>query len=345
VGVRAHAGPELRQIGWMGETRTLVAEFPACTLGPYRYGRALSRQYLDTLLVERALAHGVVVLQPARVRAIRGGPGAYQCEVQSGQSNLPTLHAALVVDAHGSWQSGPGVSHHLSPRRRQRPSDLFAFKTVFQGTRLEEGLLPVISLPGGYGGMVVADRGQATLACCLRRDTLSACRAMHRGRPAGEVVENFLRQNCRGVRESLEGAQRTGPWLAVGPLWPGAHPATGGGIFRVGNAAGESHPLTGEGISMALQSATLLARELTRHSAANASCKAPELQRRYAQAWQQAFSQRLQVAALYAHVAMRPYLAFTACGISARWPGLLAHAARLAGKAKGSSGMVSQASA
>ena len=332
AGVRAHAGPELRRIGWMSESTTLVADFPACPTGQYRFGRALSRQYLDTLLVEQALAQGVVVLQPGRVRAIRGDAGAYQCDVDLGTANRQTLHAAVVIDAHGSWQAGPGTAHIRQPRRRQHPSDLFAFKAVFEDTRRQEGLLPVISLPGGYGGMVVAHRGQATLACCLRRDTLSAYRAMHRGLAAGEVVETFLRQNCRGVREYLEGSRRVGPWLTVGPLWPGARPGAGGAVFRVGNTAGESHPLTGEGISMALQSGTLLAHELTRHSAASAAHNAPELQRRYAWAWQQAFSRRLRVASLYAHVAMRPYLASPARGISARWPALLSHAARIAGK-------------
>ena len=194
------------------------------------------------------------------------------------------------------------------------------------------------------GGMVVADQGRATLACCLRRDTLAACRAMYRGLPAGEAVEAFLRQGCRGVRESLQGAQRVGPWLTVGPLWTGAHPSAGGAVFRVGNAAGESHPLTGEGISMALKSATLLAHELTRHSPALVARSAPESQRRYARAWRLAFAQRLRVAALYAHVAMRPYLASPARGISARWPGLLGHAARLAGKATNNFSQISQGS-
>ena len=93
---------------------------------------------------------------------------------------------------------------------------------------------------------------------------------------------------------------------------------------------------------MALQSATLLAGELTRHSAITASGRAGELQRRYARAWRQAFSPRLRVAALYAHVAMRPYLAVPALGVSARWPGLLGHAARMAGKTGSSSSLVNR---
>jgi flavin-dependent dehydrogenase len=334
-GVRAHSGAELRHIGWMSHSPTLVADFPPCTHGPYRYGRALSRQYLDSLLVERARALGVLVIQPARARVIRGGPGAYQCTIDSGGRFPQRLQAAVIIDAHGSWQRGPGdiSGRRRAARRAQHPSDLFAFKAVFQDTRLQPGLLPVISLPGGYGGMVIADQGETTLACCLRRDRLATCRALHRGLPAGEAVEILLRQSCAGVRESLQGAQRLGPWLTVGPLWPGVHPATGDAIFRVGNAAGESHPLIGEGISMALQSAILLAQELTRQSPAMTPRHALELQRRYARAWQQAFSQRVRMAALYAQVAMRPYLAAPARRISARWPALLTQAARLAGKA------------
>jgi flavin-dependent dehydrogenase len=332
--VRAHAGAELRHIGWMSGSPTLVADFPPCTNGPYRYGRALSRQYLDSLLVERARALGVLVIQPARARVIRGGPGAYHCNIDSGGRFPQRLQAAVIIDAHGSWQRGPGDTlGRRVARRQQRPSDLFAFKAVFQDTRLPPGLLPVISLPGGYGGMVIADQGQATLAFCLRRDRLAVCRALHRGLPAGEVVEILLRQSCAGVSESLQGSHRLGPWLTVGPLWPGVHPATEDAVFRVGNAAGESHPLIGEGISMALQSAILLAQELTRQPPAMTPHHALELQGRYARAWQQAFSQRVRMAALYAHVAMRPYLSAPARRISARWPALLTQAARLAGKA------------
>jgi hypothetical protein len=58
-----------------------------------------------------------------------------------------------------------------------------------------------------------------------------------------------------------------------------------------------------------------------------------ELQRRYALAWRREFSRRLHVAALYAHIAMRPLLARPARALLARWPGLLTGAARFAGKA------------
>jgi flavin-dependent dehydrogenase len=108
----------------------------------------------------------------------------------------------------------------------------------------------------------------------------------------------------------------------------------GGGVFRVGNAAGESHALIGEGISMALQSSALLAAMLTRRPAAAVRGHfGVELHRSYAAAWRRAFAPRLRLAAIYAHVAMRPSLAEPTRALLSRWPALLRGAALLAGKA------------
>ena len=82
---RSAAGPELRRVGWMDAAATVSADMPPCSSGPYPYGRALGRDRLDTLLLQRARSLGVVVLQPAKLsgppharapRAPRGGdPG------------------------------------------------------------------------------------------------------------------------------------------------------------------------------------------------------------------------------------------------------------------------------
>ena len=122
--------------------------------------------------------------------------------------------------------------------------------------------------------------------------------------------------------------------MSAGPLRPGVRPGLAGGVLRVGNAAGESHALIGEGISMALQSSALLAGMLTRRPAAAIRGRLGfELHRSYAAAWRRAFAPRLRLAALYAHVAMRPRLAEPARALLGRRPTLLRSAALLAGKA------------
>ena len=158
-----------------------------------------------------------------------------------------------------------------SVNREHRAADLLAFKANFRDASLAAGLLPVLAFDGGYGGMVVADDGVATLACCIRRDRLDAARRAAPGRRAGEVVEAWLRRECRGVASALAGAQRDGPWLAAGPLDAGHScraAATRGS--RIGNAAGEAHPIIGEGLSIAMQSAWLLCARLVEARALDA---------------------------------------------------------------------------
>jgi hypothetical protein len=60
------------------------------------------------------------------------------------------------------------------------------------------------------------------------------------------------------------------------------------------------------------------------------------LQRCYTRAWKQHFMPRLRLAAIYAHVAMRPTLSTSVSGLLRRWPQLLTEAARFTGKARNS---------
>src|SRR5207244_450034 len=81
------------------------------------------------------------------------------------------------------------------------------------------------------------------------------------------------------------------------------------GLFPVGNAAGEAHPVIAEGISMAAQSAWLLAHELIRSRTSGSRSEAlPAVASAYAKAWMKSFAPRLRAAALIAHWAMNPAL-------------------------------------
>jgi len=197
----------------------------------------------------------------------------------------------------------------------------------------------VLSFPAGYGGMVVADDGVLTLAGCIRSDRLQALRAEHPGARAGEAFETMLRRECGGVDAALATATREGTWLASGPLRPGIRVDVADGVFRVGNAAGEAHPIVGEGISMALQSAFVLAALIAPEralltDAASARTAQQSAQRAYAALWRRRFARRLAVASTFAHVAMRPALAAAAWPLVRRWPAILTAGARLSDKTR-----------
>jgi 2-polyprenyl-6-methoxyphenol hydroxylase-like FAD-dependent oxidoreductase len=342
--VRDRAGPELTQLGWMSGVSTLIAPLPPCREGPYRYGRALGRDQLDAILVNRARELDVTLIQPAKVRSVSGVSGNFDCEIQvraaqhaqrgrSGESI--THHVPIVIDAHGSWENGPLDGPRLGTHVPRRGSDLFGFKASFVHATLAHGLLPVLSFPGGYGGLVIADGGRLTLAGCIRRDTLASWRAQLPGASAGAAFEAYLRTSCRGVREMLEVAQRSEPWQSVGPLRPRVRVGRAYRMFSVGNAAGESHPLIGEGMNMALQSAFMLASHLTEQPtrAINVN-RALEIHRTYGAQWRSAFEPRLRLAAILAHIAMRPALSRPVTRLLRTWPQLLTAAAQLAGKAR-----------
>lgn len=332
----ALAGPELRQVTLLQGSQSVTADLPAADHERFPWGRALGRETLDSLLLEQAQLAGVVLFQPWAVRRILGSAGAWHCEVRAVESStLLRLSAGVIVDAHGSWEDLPSMRSQRKLRRSA--ADLFAFKANFKGSSLSEGAIHVLALDGGYGGMVVADGGVTTIACCIRRDRLSALRCAAPGLRAGDAVESWLIQACDGVRHALHGAVRDGPWLTSGPLDPGTRITTSDAIFKVGNAAGEAHPILGEGMSMALQSAALLASHLTgqQQSAPVPDCvRQAVIAYRYAAAWRKEFVPRLRLASAFAHLSMHSATSALLMRLVDAWPAVLTQGARWGGKVR-----------
>ncbi len=324
------AGPPVREVGLFCGERVLRADLPrpdGCG-----WGRALSRERLDTLLLRRAVAAGADVRQPWAARTLLDLGDVYECEAFSTETRAAVrLRAPVVIAAHGSWEAGALPTQ--SPRTPPRPDDLFGFKAHFRGSRLPDGLMPLLAFSGGYGGMVHCDDGRVSLSCCVRRDQLGRLR---RGDDAGagEAVLEHITAACAGVRRALAGAERDEAWLATGPIRPGVRVRPRRGLFQVGNAAGEAHPVVAEGISMALQAAWLLTTELGRwrHGGADVAALAVT-GTAYAGRWRRSFAGRLRAAAVVAHWAMRPGAVAPVLPWLRCFPALLTLGAWLSGKA------------
>lgn len=331
----AFAAPPLQRVAFMQGHHSACAPLPAATHPRHAWARALGRETLDTLLLDQARAAGARVLQPWSVLSVDGAPGqmrALALDIASGEKT--ELQARVVILANGSWEPLP--SARQTERRVRRGSDLLAFKANFDNADLALGLLPVLAFKGGYGGMVVADRQTTTIACCIRADRLTALRASLPGRSAGEVVEAMLRRECAGVDAALQPAQRCGPWLGSGPINPGIRLRGDDRVLRIGNAAAEAHPIIGEGMSMAMQSAWLLCDRLLATSGGRDSQDAAgwhaDVARRYAADWRRHFATRLRLAALLAHTAMRPLPASILVAAVRHFPSAVTQGARWCAK-------------
>lgn len=333
----AIASPALHHVALMRRNRCVTAPLPAAANLQHTWARAIGRETLDTLLLDQARRAGAVVLQPWSVQSIGGTAGRFRVDaVDLAAAEKIELHARVVILANGSWE--PLQADRQIRRRARRASDLLAFKANFLGADLEPGLLPVLAFEGGYGGMVVADGGITTIACCIRSDRLAVLRATAPGQSAGDVVEALLRRECEGVDTALRHAERIGSWLGSGPIDPGIRLRDDDAVFRIGNAAGEAHPIIGEGMSMAMQSAWLLCDHLLQASPAGSADASTrwhaDVARRYAREWRRHFALRLRIAAALAHVAMRPWLSSIGVAAAQRLPGAITLGARWCAKVR-----------
>ncbi len=149
------AGAELKRMTLMRGQDTVTADLPAADAAAHRYGRALGREHLDTLLVDAAVAAGVTLLQPWALQEVDGEAGRFRLRiVPVGMLGVSRwIESGLVVGAHGSWEPLP--SERAAVRETRSPSDLFAFKANFRGARIDADLLPVIAFAGGYGPSLI----------------------------------------------------------------------------------------------------------------------------------------------------------------------------------------------
>lgn len=309
----ALAGPPVRRIAlWTGRS-ALEARLPQ------RHGaaQALERDALDALLLDEARARGAEVLQPMRALAFSRAKDILVCRAGT-HPNRETMEieARTVIAAHGSWRP---------------PGELLGLQAHFRDADLPPGSIVLLPFPGGYAGLLERSDGRATLACCIRREVLERLRRA--GMSAGEAFFLFLKERIPLVERAFATAKTDGPWLAAGPLRPGRRSVYRDGVFAVGNAAGEAHPIVGEGIAMALGSARLLCDSLSSPLKRNFSLEDElEVASGYSLAWQRRFSLRLRTAAVLARLAMLPSAADWAARLVRPAPALLALAARLSGK-------------
>ncbi|KTC93194.1 NAD(P)/FAD-dependent oxidoreductase [Legionella cincinnatiensis] len=321
-------GPEITQVGLYAGDVILTANMPHLSSATNPYGRALGREYLDTALVNKAKFNGVNIWQPCEATHIQHKNGLFFCTIKKEDRTSEIICSVHVVIAYGSW----GKPINSSDPKIHKASDLLAFKAHFKNCSLPTNLMPLLAFPGGYGGVVHSTPQHVALSCCIRRDMLKNLRLKSPDLPAGEVVFQYIKAHCRGVREVFDHAQNEGKWLAAGPIQPGIRSCYKNGIFFVGNIAGEAHPVVAEGISMAMQSAWLLSQSLLQFNLKQ-NKNQNDAGKYYTQQWRKYFAHRIHASAFFAHMVMiKPWGRALLLPIVQQFPALLTLGAKFSGK-------------
>lgn len=266
-----------------------------------RTGIALSRATLDDLVVRSARSAGTTVIEGARVSGplIRDGR---VCGVSARRTTGEVFDvlAPVTIAADGRHSRLVLRTGSTRTRSRLRPR-LFGLKRhlrVTPGSAEPEGTVGLHLLPGGYCGTCRIE-GDLTNLCALLPE--SALRK-HRGE-LDRLAEDQFRRNPSLAR-LWHASSAASEWKTVAGVRVEVSTPRQPGIFYVGDCQGTIDPLGGQGMTMALLGAELLAPIVA--SAVIAGGVDPAAQRAYARAWRQRFDRRIHLCRLFHHALVNP---------------------------------------
>lgn len=272
---------------------------------PARRPAALSRWKLDAILVGTACAAGAELFSGYRVRSVRVSGGIASgvvCSAVGDAEEHFELSAPLIVAADGRRSR---VVQETG-RRTVSSSGVVGFKRHVRPPSMKEyeGVLSMFAEPGGYVGICPTELGTLNICGLIPQARLQAVHGDF-ARAMREWIgpESPLRPLVEMPAEQ-EAAWHTMPDVARQRARPEVD-----GVLYVGDAQGTIEPLAGQGMTMALAGARLLADSILR---LDGKPLERDAQRRYEATWLTTFDRRIKDAARFGDLLRRPRLLATA---------------------------------
>ncbi|HEX9996500.1 MAG TPA: NAD(P)/FAD-dependent oxidoreductase [Abditibacterium sp.] len=259
-----------------------------------RAGLAISRYALDPILWKAAQDAGAQTFLETKVRGLQGDTEGYEFE-----ANSETWRANAVILAAGRRVAPKPLASESKAR-------FCGLKAHFAGVDLGIGTVEMHLFERGYCGLVRIE-GDATNVCMMLD-----YRALPKGAP-DRFWEHLLSRNP-ALESRFRNAWRQTNWEATANVsFERFRPVSEStaepdstiprGVLCAGDAAGYIHPLTGDGMAMALRAGELGAACARLGGAGMDNAEAARL---YSAAWQREFAPRLQLAARLHPFALRP---------------------------------------
>lgn len=261
-----------------------------------RMALGLSRAVMDDVLMRRAAAVGVEVIENGNVI----GPRIKTNQVSGISVRVGTLekefHAPLTIDATGRARILARKTNHT----HQAKPKLIAFKAHFQNTRVAPGACEIYFYRGGYGGLSSIEDGTSNLCFIAAAEQVKGCNS-----DPERVMREVVMQNPR-ASYTLTPATTASEWLSASWDHFGRQsPAPAKGLIAIGDAAAFIDPFTGSGMLMALESGELAAQVIVRH---RNKLGAAGLAADYLESYRKKFDSRLKICSLLRRAAFHPRL-------------------------------------
>lgn len=279
---------------------TFESNLPGTALG-------LSRYRLDQLLFEHACAAGGDGRTGARVRAVEGTLD----EGFTVSTRDESFTGRVVLGAYGKR----GLLDRTLDRDFLKESSPFvAFKAHFEGESMP-GQIELHAFDGGYCGLSHVEDGRVNVCWIARDDVLTVSGGKPEAMMAHALAENDALADRLGrmtrVSDTFHAISQV-PLVRKAPFERD--------VCMIGDTAGMIAPLCGDGMAMALHSATLAVPPVSEFL--NGRATAADFRTRYAGAWNRDFGRRMQVGRWAHYGYIHPLLANTAVQLCRLMPAL-----------------------
>jgi geranylgeranyl reductase family protein len=266
--------------------------------GQCLYGLALPRLVLDHLLVEQACREGVELRTGFWVRQPLLD-GQRVCGVSGQQAQYrETVRARLVIAADGRQST---LARRLGLVQRIRWLRHVAFVTHCAGVHPVQPWGELFLIPSGYIGLAPVSDTLVNVSVVVCAARLAAAR---------QTSQAFFAQTVQAhpeLRQRFVRALRVKDLLTTGPMAQRTACPQHDGIMFIGDAAGFFDPFTGQGIYLALHSATLAAA--VAHRALCSDALSADALQSYFLAYRQTFRDKYRLSTLIQLGLRIPWLA------------------------------------
>ena len=255
----------------------------------------LSRSAMDAILLDRAKAVGVDVLEGAAIASARVEQGEMRAvDIRTGEGTRE-IAADIFIDATGRGKAMVKAFHRAagtgSERPARRSNGFVAFKAHLREAELAAGRCEIHFFQGGYGGINRVEGGAVNHCFLVRSEAVKGV-----GGRVEDVLEKLVYKNA-SARNALADSRPEMDWMAVSFEGFGRSELSyGPRLFAVGDAASFIDPFTGSGMLMALESSAVLAEALATPG---------DLSQVYSGLYSRRFRRRLFVCSLLRNAAFR----------------------------------------
>lgn len=280
----------------------------------------LSRAVMDDVLLRRAQACGVTILESATItEPILNGSEVQGVRLKiNGHEQEHT--APITIDATG--RAGI-LTRKLNSHEPRSKGKLIAFKVHLRNTRVAPNACEIYFYPEGYGGLSNIEGDLSNLCFIISAEQVKR----HNSNP--EVVVREMVMKNRRAAYALAQAQPESEWLSASwERFGRRQPSPANGLLAIGDSAAFIDPFTGSGMLMAFESGELAAEVIVRH---RNKLKAPALCAEYEFEYLRKFESRLRICGWLRRAAFNPRLAglgIAICGASKHFRNRIARATR-----------------